>query len=323
MAVGTNRPAAVSGQVVDGVEETVAEVGLGRWTKPGDTAAARHHRRFVGGHVRGMYQAPLTVDVEIVIQPFDRTFSAPCKAVVDFPGLFGNVQVNRGEIIERSDDLGQQFAVDRTQRMRRDANSAVGVAGGGRLQTFDDVDELAGAVQETFLAVQRIGAAETAVTVKHRQGGKSDADRARCLQALQAHFGAVVIGTAIDAVVQVLEFTDASVPGLEHLQVKLRGNVLQVLGLDALEVVIHDLAPCPETVGTVAGAFAETGHGALVRVRMHVRYRRDQQLGAFAAAVVAARRHRIDSAVGIDADVDATGPAVVEQSRRRPDPGCH
>ena len=69
---------------------------------------------------------------------------------------------------------------------------------------------------------------------------------------------------------QVLEFADAAVAGFQHFQVKLGGDVSQVLGLNALEVVVHHLAPGPEAVSAVAGALAEARHRALMGVRMNV-----------------------------------------------------
>ena len=104
----------------------------------------------------------------------------------------------------------------------------------------------------------------------------------RRLHALQAHFGTIRVWRAIEIVMQVLKFTDAAIAGLEHFQVELRRNVKQVLGLDPLQVVVHDLAPGPETVFSRitadAGAFAKPRHGALMGVGMHVRDRRNQYL---------------------------------------------
>ena len=70
---------------------------------------------------------------------------------------------------------------------------------------------------------------------------------------------------------QILEFPDAAVPGLEHFEIKLGRDMVQIVGLNSLEVVIHDLAPGPKTVFAIAGALAESRHRPLMSVRVNVR----------------------------------------------------
>ena len=86
--------------------------------------------------------------------------------------------------------------------MWRNSDRTIGVTGGCALQRGDNLAKTVGVVDESFLPFEGIGATKTAETVQYRQGGKADADVARRLQALQALFGAVSVGAAVDGVVQ-------------------------------------------------------------------------------------------------------------------------
>jgi hypothetical protein len=84
----------------------------------------------------------------------------------------------------------------------------------------------------------------------------------------------------------------------------------QVFGLNAFEIVIHHLAPGPEAVLAVTGAFTQARHRALVRMRVQVRNRRQQDFGAIARIIGRIRRNRRDIAIGVDTDFDRLGPAA-------------
>jgi hypothetical protein len=94
-----------------------------------------------------------------------------------------------------------------------------------------------------------------------------------------------------------VELADAGVAVLQHLHVQVRGDRLDVLGLEQAHEAVHLLAPGPEIVGGMAAEFREAGHGALERMRMHVRHARDHR----ARGARRARRRR----AGVDAREDA------------------
>ena len=77
-------------------------------------------------------------------------------------------------------------------------------------------------------------------------------------------------GAAVGRVVQVMEFADGGVAGLEHLDVQLRGDGVQRVGIEARGEAVHRLAPGPERVLGIGLALGEAGHRALERVRMQV-----------------------------------------------------
>jgi len=87
----------------------------------------------------------------------------------------------------------------------------------------------------------------------------------------------------------------------------------QVFGLNPFQVVVHHLAPGPEAVSTVAVAFAEACHRALVSMRVNVWNGRDQQLDAVTARIGSICRNAGDIAIGIDIDFNRVSPAIVQQ----------
>ena len=86
-------------------------------------------------------------------------------------------------------------------------------------------------------------------------------------------------GWPFGLMMQIVEFADVRVAGLEHLDVKLRGDRAQRIRIDAAGERVHRLAPGPERIVRIGLPFGEAGHRALERVRMHVRHRRAARIG--------------------------------------------
>jgi len=103
--------------------------------------------------------------------------------------------------------------------------------------------------------------------------------------------------------------------------------MLQVLGLNAFQVVIHHLAPAPEAIAGAIGRnvclFAQARHSALVGMRMYVRNSRNQYFIAFTLLIFDTRANVFDIARIVDSNLDLTRPAVGEQGRCRPNFFCH
>ena len=78
----------------------------------------------------------------------------------------------------------------------------------------------------------------------------------------------------IGRVVKVVELGDGGEPCLQHLDIELRGDRLDVVRRHHQRKAIHGLAPGPERVGLPAPDFGEAGHGPLEGVAMQVRRRR-------------------------------------------------
>ncbi|MNN65590.1 hypothetical protein D3C81_1811020 [compost metagenome] len=113
----------------------------------------------------------------------------------------------------------------------------------------------------------------------------------------------------------VMEFGYRGVAGLEHFDIQLAGDDLQLLRGDLPDQAVHQVAPGPEAVVGVAGDFRQTRHGALEGMRVQVGHagqqRAGQALGAFG------RSTRLDAghmAIAGDLDTDMAGPARRQQS---------
>ncbi len=98
---------AAGGQIVACREDAVAEIGLGKGTKPGHGARRRQALRFFGRHVGGMDQAPARIDIRMVEQPFDRPLPAKGQAGLDLAHLLGGVDMDRAR--PRQADNDRQF----------------------------------------------------------------------------------------------------------------------------------------------------------------------------------------------------------------------
>ena len=81
----------------------------------------------------------------------------------------------------------------------------------------------------------------------------------------------VVVRRAARLVVQVMEFADGRITGLQHFHLHEGGNRLDIFGRQRIQEPEHDLAPGPETVSRLRAApFAHAGHGPLERVAVQV-----------------------------------------------------
>jgi hypothetical protein len=90
---------------------------------------------------------------------------------------------------------------------------------------------------------------------------------------------------AVPVAMQVVEFRDRRVAVLEHLDVELLRDRLDILGLEPIDERVHGFAPRPEIVRRMPAALGEPRHGAL-------RKRREWTLGMPGITGPAARRRR-------------------------------
>ena len=130
---------------------------------------------------------------------------------------------------------------------------------------------------ETPLCGRQRPVAETAVRIQHRQQRERDARSAGTRHDAMGELGPVGIGLAVAIVVQVVEFRDRGVAVLQHLDVQVRADRLDVLGLDEAHQPVHLLAPGPEVVGRVAAQLGQARHRALERMRVDVGHAREHE----------------------------------------------
>ncbi len=134
------------------------------------------------------------------------------------------------------------------------------------------------------------GSTKGAVRVETRQQCKPDAGDLGGSRNSRRHLRGIGVGRSIVIVMEIVEFPDARISLLEHLDIEQRCDSFRVFGGHLQREAIHCLAPCPERIRGAAARFGKPCHATLERVTMHARYSRDCQLVAF----IVGSRHRAD-----------------------------
>ena len=102
---------------------------------------------------------------------FDRPLAAPGEAVVDFLGLLGHMDMDRGHRVDPCQDLVQELGRDSPQRVRREAEAAQRMAGDCAAQGFLDLQVAIGIIDEAALPGDRRLPAEAAVDCRASAAG--------------------------------------------------------------------------------------------------------------------------------------------------------
>ncbi|MCY1237983.1 hypothetical protein D9M72_507010 [compost metagenome] len=219
--------------------------------------------------MRGVDCAPALVDGHFVKQPLNRTTATPGEAVVDFLGLFGDMDMDRTTYRRCIEDRAHLLGRRRTQRMNGIAERVTGLAA-ERLEALQKRKETIRIMQEGPLPGIRRNAAEIGMRVENRQMGEADAGRAGGRENTQRHFCCVGIGRAISLMVQVVELGDVAETALQHLHIELGGDRLDIIRVHQPDGTVHFFPPGPEAVVAAAGDLGEARHGALEGVGMQV-----------------------------------------------------
>ena len=99
----------------------------------------------------------------------------------------------------------------------------------------------------------------------------------------RGHLGDVGIGLPVRVVVEVVELADAREAGLQHLDIELGGDRLDLLGRHRQREAVHHLAPGPEAVGAGAARFGQARHAALEGVAVQIGHAGQQDRVALVA----------------------------------------
>ena len=110
--------------------------------------------------------------------------------------------------------------------------------------------------------------------IEHWKQRHADADAPRRGQNAPGHFRRLSVRRTIGRVMEVVELGDGGEARLQHLDIELRGDRLDVIRRHHEREAIHGLAPGPERVVPLAPDFSESGHRALEGVAVQVRRRR-------------------------------------------------
>ena len=236
-----------------------------------------------------MDQAPALIDRRMFEQPLDRPPARPGDAFLDFPGLFGGVDMDRPAFGQRHD--GRQFVRRHgAQAVRSDTDIGSRQRADGELCGSNQFGELVDRTDEAALAGMWRRAAKGTVRVETRQQRKSDTGDLGGARNSRRHLGGIGVGRAIAVVMEIVEFPDARKTLLEHLDIEQRCDGFGVFGRHIKRETIHRLAPGPERVRGIAAGFGKPRHAALERVTMQARYSRDGQLVAFVVGFGSRRR---------------------------------
>ena len=141
-------------------------------------------------------------------------------------------------------------------------------------QALDQAQETVDVVAEAALPLDQGAAVEAAGHVQGRQEGQTDPGFLGGIDQGQRHGRRIGIRPAVRLVVQVVEFADLGVSGLEHLDIELGGDRTQVIGSEQAGKGVHDFAPAPEAVLRIAAGLGESGHRPLEGMRVQVRHAR-------------------------------------------------
>ncbi len=315
----TERPARLQEQPA--VEHAVTEIGLGDRAQADRRAARGERRRLRIRHVRGVDQAPARVDIGVVEKPFHRALSEDRERGFDLLHLLRRVDMERRAARRECGEPFQLFRRDGAQAVRGHADIGAIESISRRAACGEEAGKAVAIAHEAPLTCVRRRAAEIRVRIEDREQRHADAGRVGRRKHADRHLGEVVIGRAVDIVMQVVEFADARETGFEHLGVKLRGDGFHVVGRHGKRHAIHRLAPRPEIVSAAICIFArvlrQAGHRALEGVAVDVRHAGEPDrvplLGAIGRSAV---RDRRDHAVG---DLDANVVAPAFRQERRPE----
>ena len=85
--------------------------------------------------------------------------------------------------------------------------------------------------------------------IEHRKQRHADADAPSRGQNTAGHFRGLSVRRTIGLVMEVVELGDGGEPRLQHLDIELRGDRLDVIRRHHEREAIHGLAPGPERIG--------------------------------------------------------------------------
>ena len=191
----------------------------------------------------------------------------------DLACLLGQVHVDRHPGIHARggvDQFGEHQRVHGAHRVRRHADAKRGMRKVEVAQLARELDHELRIAAEAPLRGRKRPVSEAAVRVEDGHERERDARVARGRDDAVRHFRAVRVGLAFAVVVDVVEFAHGRIAVLEHLDVQVPRDRLDVLGLEKPHEPVHLLAPGPEVVGGVAAEFRQARHGALERMRVDV-----------------------------------------------------
>lgn len=157
-----------------------------------------------------------------------------------------------------------------------------------------------------------------AIAIQHGQQRKSDAGGLGGSDDPFGKFGAPLVRLSARPVMKVMKLSNARIAGLEHLDVRERGDRFELLGINMLGQLIHLLAPRPKRIGSPCdSALGTPCEGALKTVRMHIGHPRyDGAREQYRAVRRRIRRDGGEKTVVADLQENAERPSARQQRDR-------
>ena len=158
----------------------------------------------------------------------------------------------------------------RAQRVRSKPEDRALLAGNGPSAGRHQLRKSIYGVDETPLVLLGCTTAETRMSIEHRQQRESDTGGLRRRYNALRQFADVGIMCARRVVMNIMKLADAGESGLQHFNVGLCRDRLNIVGGHAANKAVHHFAPGPETVRRAAPDFREPRHATLERMTVQI-----------------------------------------------------
>ncbi len=308
VAVGTDGKIAAPFTKLHGVEQAIAEVGLGDRADHDTRAVAGDALDFLCIRVCCMHELPARTKINGVRQQSHRCARVRRNAFLQLTALLRDMDVNRKVIAEQrfrtADEIAQPRGGHGAQRMRRDAGCMRHEAF-QQHEIFVDVP-----VHESRLPGRRRAFAEAGMKVRDRQQPQSDAG---LLGRGNDGVGHRARARTVRQVMQVMEFRNAREAGAQHVDEALARDGMQVIRRDPRGETVHRLAPGPEGIFLRYARLAVTCERALEDVAVRIGHARQRKPAVPVARVRRRGFHAFDPPVRADNHLPIVYHAVRRQ----------
>src|SRR6266850_945671 len=176
------------------------------------------------------------------------------------------------------DQPGELFRSNRAQAVRRDTNRAAGQGLHRFAARSHDVGKPIAAVDEAPLALLGLRASKTAVRVESWQQGQADSRAGGSGGESPGQLSRVCEWNAAAVMVQIVKLPHLRETAFEHFRIGERGNGFELIGIDPLDELVHELAPGPEAIAFRTTPLREPGDATLKRVAVQIGNSRNANL---------------------------------------------
>ena len=166
------------------------------------------------------------------------------------------------------------------------------------------------AIAESMLGVLHGFIFKAAAAIQNRQQGDRHSRFGSRVQKPRRHLAVVVIGFAVWLMMQVVKFCNGCISFLQHVDVQIPGDGLQLLGIKAGVGAVHQFTPTPEIILPRDTMLGQPGKNFLMGVGMQVgnasndgtfKTQIDSRIVIFSDTLNSARRIKFNNAIALPA----------------------